>query len=227
MFVAQNGGSLLRAPRSAASDMAARKASVLPFLRQPAPELPQDRELCERALAGESLASQLLYRRHVHAVTERVTRLLARSSEAEDVVQDTFVEALAGLAKLDDRARFGPWLMRIAVHQVHRRFRRRRLLARLGLDRGSDDAGLENVADPGLDPERRLQLRRLDSELGRLPVALRLAWMLRYVEGCELSDAAAQCGCSLATFKRRLQRADARLRARLGEAPRVVEGRHV
>jgi RNA polymerase sigma-70 factor, ECF subfamily len=226
-LVAQTGGDLFLAPRRVASDMTARKAAVLPFLRHPVPELPLDRELCERALAGESLASQLLYRRHVHAVTERVTRLLARSSEAEDVVQDTFVEALAGLAGLEDRARFGAWLMRIAVHQVHRRFRRRRLLARLGLDRGSDDAGLENVADPGLDPERRLQLRRLDSELGRLPVALRLAWMLRYVEGCELSDAAAQCGCSLATFKRRIQQADARLRARLVEASRALDGRHV
>jgi RNA polymerase sigma-70 factor (ECF subfamily) len=160
-------------------------------------------------------------------VTERVTRLLARSGEAEDVVQDAFVEAFADLAMLDDPARFGAWLMGIAVHQVHRRFRRRRLLARLGLDRGSDDARLENIADPGLDPDRRLQLRRLDAELARLPVPLRLAWMLRYVEGCELSDAAAQCRCSLATLKRRIQRADTRLRARLGNTARLSEQRHV
>ena len=204
----------------------ARHAAVLPLLRQPGQEQPLDRELVERALAGEPLAPQLLYRRHVQAVTERVTRLLARSAEAEDVVQDAFVEAFESLAQLIDRARFGAWLMRIAVHQVHRRYRRRRLLARLGLDRGSDDARLENIADPGLDPERRLQLRRLDAELARLPVALRLAWMLRHVEGCELSDAAAQCGCSLATLKRRVLRADARLRARLGE-PLSLEGRHV
>jgi DNA-directed RNA polymerase specialized sigma24 family protein len=51
--------------------------------------------------------------------------------------------------------------------------------------------------------------------------------MLRYVEGCELADAAAQCGCSLATLKRRIQRADARLRVRLGESSRVVGGRDV
>jgi RNA polymerase sigma-70 factor (ECF subfamily) len=186
-----------------------------------------DRDLVERALAGEPLAQQLLYRRHVHAVTERVTRLLARSGEAEDVVQDAFVDAFAALPMLEDRSRFEPWLMRIAVHQVHRRFRRRRLLARLGLDRGCDDARLENIADPRLDPEQRLQLRRLDVELGRLPVALRLAWMLRYVEGCELTDAAAQCGCSVATLKRRIQRADARLRVRLGEPSRRVQEGHV
>ena len=198
--------------------MNAREAAVLPFLRHPGADAPLDRDLVERALGGEPLAQQLLYRRHVRAVTERVTRLLARVGEAEDVVQDAFVEAFASLPTLEDRSRFAPWLMRIAVHQAHRRFRRRRLLARFGLDRGSDDARLEAIADPALDPERRLQLRRLDGELGRLPSALRLAWMLRYVEGCELVEVAAQCDCSLATVKRRIQRADARLHARLGES---------
>jgi RNA polymerase sigma-70 factor, ECF subfamily len=199
--------------------MTARRNAVVPLLRQLGPAAVNDGELIERALAGDALAQQLLYRHHVHAVTERVTRLLARSGEAEDVVQDAFLEAFASLPMLEDRSRFAAWLMRIAIHQVHRRFRRRRLLARLGLDRGSDDARLENIADPSLDPERRVQLRRLDDELGQLPVALRLAWMIRYVEGCELADAAEQCGCSLATIKRRIRRADARLRARLGAAP--------
>jgi RNA polymerase sigma-70 factor, ECF subfamily len=201
--------------------MKAREAAVLPFLRHPGGDAPLDRELVERALGGEALARQLLYRRHVRAVTERVTRLLARIGEAEDVIQDAFVEAFAHLPALEDRARFGAWLMRIAVHQAHRRFRRRRLLARLGLDRGSDDARLEAIADPSLDPERRLQLRRLDAELACLPASLRLAWMLRYVEGCELTDVAAQSGCSLATVKRRIQRADARLQARLGDSSPV------
>jgi RNA polymerase sigma-70 factor, ECF subfamily len=204
------------------AEMNAREAAVLPFLRHPGADAPLDRELVERALGGEALAQQLLYRRHVRAVTERVTRLLARIGEAEDVVQDAFVEAFACLPSLEDRSRFGAWLMRIAVHQAHRRFRRRRLLARLGLDRGCDDARLEAIADPGLDPERRLALARLDAELARLPAALRLAWMLRYVEGCELADAAAQSGCSLATIKRRIQRADARLQARLGDGPPSV-----
>ncbi|HTV22113.1 MAG TPA: RNA polymerase sigma factor [Polyangiaceae bacterium] len=205
--------------------MNAREAAVLPFLRHPGGDAPLDRELVERALGGEPLAQQLLYRRHVRAVTERVTRLLSRIGEAEDVVQDAFVEAFACLPSLDDRSRFGGWLMRIAVHQAHRRFRRRRLLARLGLDRGNDDARLEAIADPGLDPERRLQLRRLDDELARLPSTLRLAWMLRYVEGCELTEVAAQCNCSLATVKRRIQRADARLQARLDDAG--ARGLHV
>jgi RNA polymerase sigma-70 factor (ECF subfamily) len=198
-----------------------RDAIVLPLLRDNGPGVssaaPSDRDLVERALAGERFALQVLYRRHVLAVTERVARLLSRSVEAEDVVQDAFVAAFGDLPRLADPARFSPWLMRIAIHQVHRRFRRRRLLARLGLDRGADDARLEQVADPRLGPEQRTQLGRLDGALARLPVELRMAWMLRYVEGCELAEVADQCGASLATAKRRIQRADARLRSELDD----------
>lgn len=202
--------------------VSARDAVILPLQRDASVDLDLDRQLVERSLAGEGFALQLLYRRHVRPVTERVTRLLARSGEAEDVVQDAFVEAFSHLIDLQDKARFGAWLMRIAVHQVHRRFRRRRLLARLGLDRGYDDARLESIADPGINPERRAQLSRLDAELSRLSSELRLAWMLRYVEGCELLEVAEQCGASLATIKRRIQRADARLRSQLDIEPRAA-----
>jgi RNA polymerase sigma-70 factor (ECF subfamily) len=201
-----------------------RDAVVLPLQREMVGDLPVDGELVKRALDGEALALQLLYRRHVRAVTERVTRLLSRSAEAEDVVQDAFVEAFRDLPRLLDQSRFGPWLMRIAMHQVQRRFRRRRLLARFGLDRGCDDARLASIADPGLSPELSLELRRVDAGLARLPGELRLAWMLRYVEGCELLDAAEQCGCSLATIKRRIQRADELLRPLIDELPCATSG---
>ncbi|MEY2934518.1 MAG: hypothetical protein RL033_5267 [Pseudomonadota bacterium] len=192
-----------------------RDAVVLELPRPAWAEGKSDGELVKRALAGERIALQLLYRRHVASVTERVTRLLARTGEAEDVVQDAFVAAFADLGRLSDPARFGAWLMRIAVHQAQRRFRRRRLLARLGLDRGQDDARLEQVAAPALSAEERVQLSRLDGALAELPVPLRLAWMLRHVEGCELAEVAEQCGCSLATVKRRITRADEQLKARV------------
>lgn len=190
----------------------AHNAVVIPLLRE-ASVPAADSEWVARAQRGEHFALQMLYRRHVHAVTARVTRLLARSADAEDVVQDAFMLAFRDLGKLTDPARFGGWLMGIAVHQTHRSFRRRRLLARFGLDRGTDDAQLAQLAHPGLGPERLYQLTELDRELGRLSADLRLTWMLRHVEGCELAEVAEQCGCSLATVKRRLSRAEQRLSA--------------
>jgi RNA polymerase sigma-70 factor, ECF subfamily len=199
-----------------------REAVVLVLPRSTTAEELSDAELVERALAGERVALQLLYRRHVRPVTERVTRLLARTGEAEDVVQDAFVAAFADLSRLNDASRFGAWLMRIVVHQAQRRFRRRRLLARLGLDRGQDDARLEMIAAIELSAEERIQLLRLDDALSQLAVPLRLAWMLRHIEGCELAEVAEQCGCSLATVKRRIARADEQLRHRLHAGAREV-----
>src|SRR5687767_14940757 len=102
----------------------AQNAVLIPLLREGSPTT--DREWVERAQRGERFALQVLYTRHVRAVSARVTRLLARSADAEDVVQDAFMLAFRDLANLADAQRFGGWLMGIAVHQAHRRFRRRR-----------------------------------------------------------------------------------------------------
>jgi RNA polymerase sigma-70 factor (ECF subfamily) len=197
---------------------AARVGAVVPLVSNGS--APTDAELVARGITGEHFALQLLYRRHVTSVSQRVTRLLARSAEAEDVVQDAFVAAFRDLRQLSDPERFGPWLMRIAVNQAQRRFRRRRLLARLGLDSGVDDAQLAAAADPHAPPDVRAELSRLDATLARLPTALRLAWMLRHVEGCGLEEVAEQCACSLATAKRRIQQASLALRADLGDDER-------
>jgi RNA polymerase sigma-70 factor, ECF subfamily len=173
----------------------------------------EDAALVAAALRAEPRAEEQLYRRHAPAVIAIATRLLGRTAEAEDVAQDSFVLAFERLSQLERPAQFRGWVIRIAVSQVHRRFRRRKLLRALGLDRGEDDAGLANLALPSLDPERRADLARLDVALRRLPAADRVAFVLRHVEGYEHAEAAALCECSLATIKRRLQRAEDHVRA--------------
>jgi RNA polymerase sigma-70 factor (ECF subfamily) len=138
-------------------------------------------------------------------------RLLGRTAEAEDVVQDAFVTAFLHLAELKDRTRFEPWLTRIAVREVHRRYRRRRLRRALGLDRGDDDGGLAAAIDSRADPALARKLSELDGALSRLPTLCRTAWLLRYLEHCELRDIAEQCDCSLATVKRQIGKAEALL----------------
>jgi RNA polymerase sigma-70 factor (ECF subfamily) len=194
-------------------------AAVAPVVPLPAgrtESTASDAKLVSLALEGSDFAHHELYRRHVRLVAARVTRLLSRSTEAEDVVQEAFLEAFRDLAGLRDPERFGAWLMGIAVHRAQRQFRRRRLRRRLGLDRQADDAALENLAAPESRPELRLELARLDRALSTLGADLRLAWMLRMVEGCELQEVARLCGCSLATAKRRVARARDIIAARTG-----------
>ncbi|HEX4341523.1 MAG TPA: RNA polymerase sigma factor [Polyangiaceae bacterium] len=178
-----------------------------------------DGELVKRVRRGDRWAEEALYHRHVRSVTRVVIRLLARTSEAEDVVQDAFVIALNGMSTLRDDEAFGDWLLSIAVRQVYRRFRRWRILRALGLDRGQDDATLAQQADHAASPETRAALGEIGRLLDTLPAEERVAWVLRRVEGERIDRVATSGGCSRATAKRRIARADALIRAHVALPP--------
>lgn len=165
-----------------------------------------DVELVARLASGDPWAKEALYRKYVQAIFGLALRLSGHRADAEDIVQDTFAEALRDIGKVRDRGALRSWLMSVAVHQVHRRFRRRRLLRMLGLDR-DDEPALSALASSDVSAEQRLELRLLGQVLATLPADERLAWSLRYVEGCSLDEVARYCDCSLATAKRRIGRA--------------------
>jgi RNA polymerase sigma-70 factor (ECF subfamily) len=168
-----------------------------------------DEELVRRAVAGDRWGREMLYRRHAASLLAMTVRLLANRGEAEEVVQDTFVTAFEQLGTLREPGAVRGWLGQIAVNLVRRRFRRGRLMRFLGLDRGADDAALEALADPGISTDQRAELALVDRLLRGMKPALRLAWMLRRVDGLELGEVASLCDCSLATIKRRIAEADA------------------
>jgi RNA polymerase sigma-70 factor (ECF subfamily) len=174
-----------------------------------------DGELVRRARRGDRWAEEALYHRHVRSVMRVALRLLARRADAEDVVQDAFVVALTDLGKLRDEDAFAAWLLTIVVRQVHRRFRKRRLLRALGLGRGDDDASLAEQADPRAGPDVCAALAEVDAILGRLPPRCRTAWILRRVEGYELGEIANALACSLSTTKRLVQQAERALSERV------------
>jgi RNA polymerase sigma-70 factor (ECF subfamily) len=178
-----------------------------------------DADLVERIRRGNRAAEEALYRAYAPAVLALTTRLLGRRSDAEDVTQDTFVIAFGNIDQLREARALRAWLMQIAVSQVRRRFRKRRLLRTLGLHIGADDATLESLAASGASADTKTDLAALDRVLTALPADQRIAWMLRYVEGEELRAVARTCGCSLATIKRRIAAADAQVHAelRIGE----------
>jgi RNA polymerase sigma-70 factor (ECF subfamily) len=157
----------------------------------------------------------MLYRRHAAGLLAMAARLLANRGDAEEVVQDTFVTAFEQLPALREPAAVRGWLGQIAVSLVRRRFRRRKLARLVGLDRGADDATLESLADAGASVDQRAELGLLDRVMQGMKGQLRIAWMLRHVEGLELTEVASMCGCSLATAKRRIAEAEA------------IVGRHV
>jgi RNA polymerase sigma-70 factor (ECF subfamily) len=176
--------------------------SDLLFLEVPSES--SDAELARRVGRGERWAEEAFYRRHVLHVVGLAQRLLGNSWDAEDVAQETFITAFQIWDQLRDTGRARSWLMQIAVRQVHRKFRKRRLLRLLGLDRTLDDAPLDVLATEDTSAEVRSELAVLDGVLKSLPAKRKIAWMLRYVEGLPLEEVAKKCDCSLATVKRRI-----------------------
>src|SRR5690606_9092410 len=147
-------------------------------------------------------------------------RLHGNTVEVEDVVHDAFIKAYSRLGELRDPAAFRGWLGAIVVRLVRTRLRRRRLLGVLGLASGTDPVDLDAIASPEAGPETRAELAQIYALLQTMPGAERIAWTLRYVERHRLEAVAELTGCSLATAKRRIARAQRFLSEHFGSAER-------
>ena len=172
---------------------------------------PSDEALVLRARAadgGSTTAFELLYRRHAATALNLAVRIQGSTADVEDIVHDAFVRAHQRLAELREPAAFRSWLGSIVVRLVRTRLRRRRLVAMLGLA-APEPVDLDSVAAPGVDPEARVLLAQVYALLQTLPTDERIAWTLRYVERHRLESVAELAGCSLATAKRRIARAQA------------------
>ena len=154
-----------------------------------------------------------MFRSYSRYIATIALRLLGNDDEVDDVVQETFVVAMRGLRKLREPRAVRGWLATVAVRIARRKLRRRRLRAFVGLDAAPDYASMVVAASQ----DRALLIVRAYRVLDGLPVDVKIAWMLRHVEGEPLEAVAAICGCSLATAKRRIARAQAELEIEVGE----------
>ena len=165
---------------------------------------PSDAALVIASRAGEAWAQEALFRRHAPMVNGLAFRLMGRDSDVDDLVQDSFVTAFAGLHGLDDPQAFAAWLGSIVVRTAGKVIRRRVLLERLGLRRRREPIDIDAVAARVAGPDVATELRRVYERLERLPAEQRIAFLLRRVEGMELEEVAQKMGISLATAKRRI-----------------------
>lgn len=148
------------------------------------------------------------YRRYCSYVAAIAHQLLGRDGEVDDVVQDVFLQAYRGFEQLERPEALKRWLATITVRVVSQRLRRRRVRRILRLE---PDYDYDQLPSADASPETRLWLARVYGALDDLPVQERVAWLLRHVEGATLEEVAGRCECSLATAKRRISAAHARL----------------
>ena len=188
---------------------------VVPLRAERAEERePSDGDLVEAAREGARWAKEALYRRHVGMVTGLAHRLLAGDGDVDDLVQDAFVEAFVNLEKLSHPQAFAKWIGSIVVHGARKRIRRQKLRRRLGF-RSADAPDLERLVADTAPPDVSTELRTLYEMVSALPTDVRIALLLRRVEGLSVPEIAERMGRSPATVKRRIHDGEVLLQARL------------
>jgi len=182
-----------------------------------------DAALVAAICAGNVSAKAELFQRYAPQLERLITHVLGYDSELADVLQETFVSALRSISGLKDPNALRPWLFRIAALTAKKklRSRTRRRWLRYFVD-DEEEARHEPRVDPP-DADALRAAREVYAILDRLPVDERLAFALRYINGLELGAVAAASNVSLATVKRRLQRAERRFLAEARNAPTLVD----
>jgi len=170
------------------------------------------------------LEATRLYSRFSGLVRRIVTRRLGNDSEANDVVQDAFVQIFRSLHQLESPQQLEHWVARVTAHTIYKELRRRRRRLRL-VPEDVAEAALGRVGYHA-DLDGREQLLRTARVLEQLsPESSSLLWQ-RLFERQTLHELAAQSGWSASRLKRRLLRARVRFE-RLAEADRLLQGRLV
>jgi RNA polymerase sigma-70 factor (ECF subfamily) len=161
------------------------------------------------ALAGDEEAFETLIRTYSRRVYVVAYAILHDTSEAEDIVQDTFLKAHQQRARLREPEKFPAWLLTVTRNGARDRLRRRRPQA----DAETFDTLVDhNSATPGSAMEREEHDVRLRRALATLPEDHRTALTLRYLEGLDYRAIETSMGLSNGALRGILGRALGTLR---------------
>lgn len=178
-----------------------------------------DLSLIRAYLAGDAAAFDALFSRYNQRIRAVCTRYVGDGPVAEDLVQDTFVNVLRSIDRIDDAFNFSAWIHRIAVNLCHDELRRR-TRAQQHVAGGGDEveeAVLRLVdRDRAGHPESALEmahLRQLVWEVAKkLPERQRMVLTLRELQGLSYSGIARVMGISESAVETLLHRARKRFK---------------
>jgi len=163
------------------------------------------------AKAGDLEAFDEVYRTHAPRLMRHAVTLCGNPALAEELAQDTLVEAWKCLHRYNESCQFFTWLCAILLNRYRNHLRKQRLLRFFAFgDPAQDDGvgGLEKVEDHGSLPNEAAVLREraevVRKCLATLPAKQREVIYLRFYVDDSLEEIAAALGCSVGTVKSRL-----------------------
>lgn len=170
----------------------------------------EDSELIAGARAGDRMAARHLYERHAPRVYRLIYRSVGDEELAKEYTQDTFVRVFQRLDQYRGEAAFSTWLHSVAMSMLFTGLRKMRRLR----TRERELAMAESYPAPAARGDPHLR-ERLETELDRLPLRLRVPVVMHDVEGFTHREIAEALGIPEGTSKARLAEARTRLREAL------------
>ena len=183
-----------------------------------------DADLVRRIMGREEAAFEALMRRHNGKLFRVARAILKDDAEAEDAVQDGYLEAYRRIGDFRGESQLTTWLTRIVINQALMRLRRQKrdrvVVSFGGEHRTERDPAVLDVADEKSESPTsaalRAEVRRiLERRIDALPVAFRTVFVMREVEDMTVEETAACLSIPAATVRTRLFRARALLREAL------------
>jgi len=188
------------------------------------PTLSEEAIDLEALQKGDKAAFAQVVELYADRLYNLVLKLIGDPLEAEDVLQEAFLNAYRNIGQFEGRSNVGTWLYRIAYNaaMMHRRKREPETVSidePLTLDDGEDVP--RQFFDWCCLPEHDLlsseALEYMDRAIQMLPDALRAVFVLRDIEGLSTTEVADVLGLTIPAVKSRLHRARLFLRERLTE----------
>lgn len=185
-----------------------------------------DQSLIEKVLGGDYQAFESLVTRYEGRVYRLAVRMLRNPQDAEDALQETFLQVFRGLPGFEGRSQFSTWLFRLASNVCLMRIRHRetepsRLLPLEDYLPKLEEADAPEMMDWADRPEDALLSKesreKMMEALDKLPPEYRAVFILRDIEGFSNAETGDSLGISIAAVKSRLHRARLALRAMLSE----------
>src|SRR5260370_3748369 len=168
------------------------------------------------AKSGENEALDTLCQAHAPRLFRAVQCITQNREDAEDAVQDSFLNALRHLKSFDGRSTFSTWLTRIGINSALMILRKKRNTREISVYGSTEDEPTWEVPDSAPNPEKRYAERERDrflrSALQLLSPRIRRALELHTFQDNSVEETALQLGISGSAAKARVFRAKAVLR---------------
>ncbi len=181
-----------------------------------------DGQLIERLKAGDQAAYAEMVDAHAGRIYHLALRMVGDEAAAEDILQETFLNAFRAIQSFEGRAQLGTWLYRIASNMALMHLRKKQPVT-FSLDAPAENTDGDDLPRQFFDfcclPERDLLTDEARAELfaavDDLPETLRVVFVLRDLEGLSTQETAEALDLSVPAVKTRLMRARLALRERL------------